>query len=54
MLHVSVVVACSPGVTTRQNRLDEIVPLRYAYVHQLKRELPHLHVEINGGGTPSC
>ena len=36
-------------VTTRQNRLDEIVPLRYEYVHRLKREMPHLRIEINGG-----
>jgi tRNA-dihydrouridine synthase A len=35
--------------TTRQNRVDEIVPLRYDWVYRLKREHPHLHVELNGG-----
>lgn len=36
-------------VTTRQNRLDEIVPLRYDYAYRLKAEMPHLTIEINGG-----
>lgn len=36
-------------VSTRQNRMDEIVPLRYDRVHRLKTELPHLRIEINGG-----
>lgn len=35
--------------TTRQNRVDEIVPLRYNFPYQLKKEFPHLHIEINGG-----
>jgi tRNA-dihydrouridine synthase A len=35
--------------TTRQNRVDEIVPLRYDWVYRLKREHPQLHVELNGG-----
>ena len=37
------------GVTTRQNRIDSIVPLRHEFAHRLKRELPHLHIELNGG-----
>jgi tRNA-dihydrouridine synthase A len=37
------------AVTTKQNRLAAIVPLRYEYVHRLKAELPHLRIEINGG-----
>jgi tRNA-dihydrouridine synthase A len=37
------------GVTTRQNRLDELVPLRHEWVYALKYEFPHLHIEINGG-----
>ncbi len=43
--------ACCRGghfVTTRQNRLQELVPIRYEYVYRLKREMPHLHVVVNG------
>eukprot|EP00940_MAST-03C_sp_MAST-3C-sp2_P001420 g1420.t1 len=36
-------------VTTRQNRLEDIVPLRYNYAHQLKAEMPHLDIVLNGG-----
>ncbi len=35
------------GLSPKQNR--EIPPLRHADVHRLKRERPHLQVEINGG-----
>ena len=36
-------------VTTRQNRLASLVPLRYEFAHRLKREHPALRVELNGG-----
>jgi tRNA-dihydrouridine synthase A len=36
-----------PGLTPKENR--EIPPLKYHYVHQLKRERPDLPVVINGG-----
>eukprot|EP01043_Picozoa_sp_COSAG02_P023118 COSAG02_NODE_1225_length_13785_cov_12.911588_2_plen_509_part_00 len=37
-------------VTTRQNRLQELVPLRYDFPRRLKRELPACcKVELNGG-----
>ena len=35
------------GLSPKQNR--EVPPLRYDEVHRLKRERPHLPVEINGG-----
>jgi tRNA-dihydrouridine synthase A len=35
------------GLSPKENR--EVPPLRYALVHQLKREFPHLTVAINGG-----
>jgi tRNA-dihydrouridine synthase A len=37
------------GLSPRENR--EVPPLRYADVHQLKRDFPHLSIEINGGFT---
>ncbi len=37
------------GLSPKQNR--EIPPLRYADVYKLKREFPHLIIEINGGVT---
>eukprot|EP01044_Picomonas_judraskeda_P000901 COSAG03_NODE_45_length_16899_cov_157.747202_4_plen_332_part_00 len=37
-------------VTTRQNRLQELVPLRYDFPQRLRRELPaSCKVELNGG-----
>ena len=39
------------GLSPKQNR--EVPPLRYAMVHQLKREFPHLVISINGGFTDS-
>ena len=35
------------GLSPKENR--EVPPLRYDIVHRLKRELPHLHIAINGG-----
>ncbi|WP_428261071.1 tRNA dihydrouridine(20/20a) synthase DusA [Haliangium sp.] len=35
------------GLSPKQNR--SVPPLRYGDVHRLKRELPHLDIEINGG-----
>jgi len=35
------------GLSPKENRT--VPPLRHAEVHRLKRELPHLAVEINGG-----
>ncbi len=35
------------GLSPKANR--EVPPLRYALVHQLKREFPHLTIVINGG-----
>ena len=35
------------GLSPKQNR--NVPPLRYAEVHRLKREFPHLDIEINGG-----
>lgn len=35
------------GLSPKENRT--VPPLRYELVHRLKRELPHLAVEINGG-----
>ncbi len=37
------------GLSPRENR--EVPPLRYADVHRLKRDFPHLEIEINGGFT---
>jgi tRNA-dihydrouridine synthase A len=37
------------GLSPKENR--EIPPLRYEEVHRLKREFPHLSIEINGGIT---
>ena len=39
------------GLSPKQNR--EVPPLRYAMVHQLKREFPHLVIVINGGFSQS-
>ncbi|ELS30911.1 MULTISPECIES: tRNA dihydrouridine(20/20a) synthase DusA [Pseudanabaena] len=35
------------GLSPKDNR--EVPPLRYADVHRLKQEFPHLFIEINGG-----
>lgn len=35
------------GLSPKDNR--EVPPLRYADVHRLKKEFPHLFIEINGG-----
>ena len=35
------------GLSPKQNR--NVPPLRYEEVHRLKREFPHLDIEINGG-----
>jgi tRNA-dihydrouridine synthase A len=37
------------GLSPKDNR--EVPPLRYADVHRLKKEFPHLFIEINGGFT---
>jgi tRNA-dihydrouridine synthase A len=37
------------GLSPKENR--DIPPLRYGDVHRLKRELPHLLIDINGGIT---
>ena len=37
------------GLSPKQNR--EIPPLKYDYVHHLKRDFPHLTIVINGGIT---
>jgi len=37
------------GLSPKENR--QIPPLRYEDVHRLKREFPHLSIEINGGIT---
>jgi tRNA-dihydrouridine synthase A len=37
------------GLSPKENR--DVPPLRYADVHRLKREFPHLFIEINGGIT---
>lgn len=42
-------VALLQGLSPRENRT--IPPLRYAEVHRLKHEFPHLLIEINGGIT---
>lgn len=40
-------IAVLGGLTPEQNR--EVPPLRYHDVYRLKRERPHLNIEINGG-----
>lgn len=40
-------IAVLAGLDPKQNR--EIPPLRYDEVYRLKKEKPHLHIEINGG-----
>jgi tRNA-dihydrouridine synthase A len=37
------------GLSPKENR--EVPPLRYEYVHRLKRDFPHLEIVINGGIT---
>jgi tRNA-dihydrouridine synthase A len=37
------------GLSPKENR--EVPPLRYADVHRLKQDFPHLSIEINGGFT---
>ena len=37
------------GLSPKENR--EVPPLRYALVHQLKKDFPHLQIAINGGFT---
>ncbi len=37
------------GLSPKENR--EVPPLRYALVHQLKNDFPHLTIAINGGIT---
>ena len=41
-----------PGLTPKENR--EIPPLKYAFVHRLKRERPDLPLVINGGFLDSA
>ncbi len=40
-------IAVLKGLSPRENR--SVPPLRYADVHQLKRDFPQLRIEINGG-----
>ena len=40
------------GLSPKENR--EVPPLRYALVHQLKKDFPHLNIAINGGITTSA
>jgi len=35
------------GLSPKQNR--EVPPLQYGFVHQLKKDFPHLQIVINGG-----
>src|SRR5437763_545131 len=37
------------GLSPKENR--EVPPLKYHYVHRLKRDFPHLEIVINGGIT---
>jgi tRNA-dihydrouridine synthase A len=37
------------GLSPRENR--EVPPLKYHYVHQLKRDFPQLEIVVNGGIT---
>jgi tRNA-dihydrouridine synthase A len=39
------------GLSPKENR--EVPPLRYDFVHRLKREFPHLTFAVNGGITTS-
>ena len=39
------------GLSPKENR--EVPPLRYEFVHQLKREFPQLTIAVNGGITTS-
>ncbi len=40
------------GLSPKENR--EVPPLRYAVVHQLKKDFPHLTIAINGGINQSA
>ena len=40
-------IAILAGLDPRENR--EIPPLRYDEVYRIKKEKPHLHIELNGG-----
>jgi tRNA-dihydrouridine synthase A len=40
------------GLSPKENR--EVPPLRYALVHQLKHDFPHLTIAINGGLTTNA
>lgn len=40
------------GLSPKENR--EVPPLRYDFVHRLKREFPHLTFAVNGGITTSA
>lgn len=40
------------GLSPKENR--EVPPLRYDFVHRLKREFPHLTIAVNGGITTSA
>lgn len=40
------------GLSPKENR--EVPPLRYDYVHRLKREFPHLVIGVNGGFTTTA
>ena len=40
------------GLSPKENR--EVPPLRYAMVHQLKHDFPHLTIAINGGITTTA
>jgi tRNA-dihydrouridine synthase A len=37
------------GLSPKENR--EVPPLKYEYVHRLKRDFPHLEIVVNGGIT---
>jgi tRNA-dihydrouridine synthase A len=37
------------GLSPKENR--EVPPLRYEFVHRLKRDFPHLAIAVNGGVT---
>jgi tRNA-dihydrouridine synthase A len=39
------------GLSPKENR--EVPPLRYEWVHRLKRDFPHLTIAVNGGITTS-
>ena len=40
------------GLSPKENR--EVPPLRYAFVHQLKQDFPHLQFVLNGGITTAA